>query len=86
MNLANGVWLVYVLYWLFLLVVVLIFERRANRMEDALRKIDKSCSELRKQLLRKELLDKSEMSEMLIDIYHSLNGIERALNRSGIEK
>ena len=86
MNLANGVWLLYVLYWAFLLMVVLIFERRANRMEDALRKIDKSCGELRKQLLRKELLDKGEMSEMLIDIYHSLNGIERALNRSGIEK
>lgn len=86
MNLANGVWLLYALYWAFLLMVVLIFERRANRMEDALLKIDKSCEELKKQIIRKEMLDKGEMSEMLIDIYHSLNVIERALNRSGVEK
>lgn len=86
MNLANGVWLLYALYWVFLLMVVLIFEHRANRMEEALRKIDKSCAELKKQIIRKEMLDKGEMSDVLIDIYHSLNGIERALNRSGVEK
>lgn len=86
MNLANGVWLLYVLYWLFLLTVVLIFERRAKKMEEALQKIDKSCSELKKQIIRKEMLDKGEMGDVLIDIYHSLNGIERALNRSGVKK
>lgn len=83
---VNGVWLVYAAYWVFLILVVFVFERRAARMEKSLLDIRRTCDEMKKQLLRKELVESGKIGDTLLDIYHTLNRITRSLNESGVSE